>query len=66
MDQFGRKRYQKKRKDIGYEIWQEVIQKYFVVHELWVDQYVFFLLGLNQICYDTWIITRTVTSFGNY
>ena len=32
-DKFGRKMYQKKGKDVGYELLQEFFQKYFVVHE---------------------------------
>ena len=38
--------------------------------ELWLiypysfpDLHLFFLLGLDQICYETWIISRTVTRF---
>ena len=33
IDRFGRKRCQKKRKDIDYQFLLEVFQKYFVVHE---------------------------------
>ena len=33
IDQFGRKRCQKKRKDVDYKLLKEFIQKYFVVHE---------------------------------
>ena len=33
IDQFGRKRGQKKRKDVEYKLLLELFQKYFVVHE---------------------------------
>ena len=33
IDQFGRKRCQKKRKDVDYQLIKEFFQKYFVVHE---------------------------------
>ena len=33
IDQFGRKRGQKKRKDVDYNLLREVFQKYFVVNE---------------------------------
>ena len=33
IDQFGRKRCQKKRKDVDYKILEEFFQKYFFVHE---------------------------------
>ena len=33
IDQFGRKRCQKKRRDVDYKFLQEFFQKYFVVHE---------------------------------
>ena len=33
MNQFGRKRCKKKRKDVDYNILLEFIQKYFVAHE---------------------------------
>ena len=33
IDQFGRKRCQKKREDVDYELLQEFFQNYFVVHE---------------------------------
>ena len=33
VDQFGRKRCQKKRKDVDYNLLLEFFQKYFVVHE---------------------------------
>ena len=38
IDQFGRKRCQKKRKDLSYQLLQEFFQKYFVVHELWAGK----------------------------
>ena len=33
VDQFGRKRCQKKRKDVDYKLLKDFFQKYFVVHE---------------------------------
>ena len=35
IDQFGRKRCQKKRKDLDYKLLKEILQKYFVVHKRW-------------------------------
>ena len=35
IDQFGRKKCRKKRKDVDYELLGEFFQKYFFVHELW-------------------------------
>ena len=35
IDQFGRKRCQKKRKDAGYKLLQEIFQKYLIAHERW-------------------------------
>ena len=35
MDQFGRKRCQKKREDMDYKLLYEFFQKYFAVHDLW-------------------------------
>ena len=28
------------------------------------DLYLFFLLGFDHVCYETWIISRVVTRFG--
>ena len=36
---------------------------YFTLWGLPADLHLFFLLGLDQICYDTWIISSTVTRF---
>ena len=33
IDQFGRKRYQTKRKDVDYKLLKDFFQKYFVAHE---------------------------------
>ena len=35
IDQFGRKRCQKKRKDVDFELLYEFFQKYFFIYELW-------------------------------
>ena len=46
IDQFGRKRCQKKRKDASYQLISEFVQKYFVLlHELWA----------GKILFSTWI-----------
>ena len=34
----GRKRCQKKHKDLSYQLLSEFVQKYFVVHELWAGK----------------------------
>ena len=38
IDQFGRKRCQKKRKDLSYQLLLEFVQKNIVVHELWAGK----------------------------
>ena len=38
IDRFGRKRCQKKRTDVSYQLLKEFVQKYFVVHELWAGK----------------------------
>ena len=49
IDQFGRKRCQKKHKDVCYKLLCEFFQKYFVVHQWSAVKYSF----SKYVCYDT-------------
>ena len=48
IDQFGRKRYQSKRKYLSYQLLEESFQKYFVVHEQSAVKNLF----STYVCYD--------------
>ena len=57
IDQFGRKKCQKKRQDVDYELLRDFFQKYFVVQKQWYHWYV-------KDTFSTYICTKGIYSCG--